>query len=202
MPGRRARPGHPAGAMLSKQELRKNARARRAELSRALPDFAEWIVKFADEIEVPPSSTLGFYWPVRDEADPRLLAEALAARGHALALPRIAAKDAALVFHRWTQSDATLVNGFGITEPLEDAEAVAPCVLFVPLLAFDAEGYRLGYGAGYYDRTLESLKAEGRALAIGVAYSGQEVRELPRRVYDQRLDAVLTERGLQVFHHT
>lgn len=188
--------------MQSKQELRKNARARRAELARALPDFAEWIVKFADEIAMPASTTLGFYWPLRDEADPRLLAEAFAARGHELALPRIPAKDAPLGFHRWRQSDATLVNAFGITEPLEDADAVTPSVVLVPLLAFDAEGYRLGYGAGYYDRTLEAIKAKMRALAIGIAYSGQEVSELPRRSYDQKLDAVLTEHGLRHFHQT
>jgi 5-formyltetrahydrofolate cyclo-ligase len=191
--------GHLVNAMLSKQELRKNARARRAELARALPDFAERLTAFADALELPDAAALAFYWPVRDEADPRALAEALAARGHALVLPRIVAKDSPLAFHRWTPRDPTLVNAFGILEPLKEAPSAAPAVVFVPLLAFDGAGYRLGYGAGYYDRTLEALVAQGSALALGVAYAGQEVRELPRQPHDRRLDAVVTENGVRRF---
>jgi 5-formyltetrahydrofolate cyclo-ligase len=184
--------------MLSKPELRKNARIHRAELSRALPDFAERLAAFADALALP-AAALAFYWPVRDEADPRLLAEALAARGHALALPRIVAKDKPLAFHHWTPRDSTLVNAFGITEPLKEAPPITPVIVFVPLLAFDRAGYRLGYGAGYYDRTLEALAEQGGAYAVGVAYAGQEVSELPRQPHDRRLDAIVTENGVRRF---
>lgn len=188
--------------MLSKPELRKAARARRAELARALPDFAERIAGFAGELDLPQAAVLAFYWPVREEADPRPLAGALAARGHALALPRIVAKDKPLAFHCWTPSDATLVNAFGITEPLHESPHAMPSVVLVPMLAFDSEGFRLGYGAGYYDRTLEALSTVVALRAIGIAYAGQEMPQIPRKPHDMRLDAVLTENGLRRFHHT
>ncbi len=85
---------------------------------------------------------------------------------------------------------------FGIHEPLAHWPAVAPDVLLVPLLAFDNDGYRLGYGGGYYDRTLSALP---RARAIGIAYAGQRVDILPRDAHDCRLDAILTENGLTEF---
>jgi 5-formyltetrahydrofolate cyclo-ligase len=91
---------------------------------------------------------------------------------------------------------------FGLTEPLASAVIVAPSVLLVPLLAFDAAGHRLGYGGGYYDRTLAALHDTGKIIAVGVAYAGQEVSELPRREHDEPLDAVVTEKGFRRFHQT
>jgi 5-formyltetrahydrofolate cyclo-ligase len=81
----------------------------------------------------------------------------------------------------------------------EDGAWVEPSVLIVPLLAFDARGYRLGYGGGFYDRTLEGLRARGPVLAVGFAFAAQEVAEVPTDATDQRLDAVVTERGVTVF---
>jgi 5-formyltetrahydrofolate cyclo-ligase len=79
--------------------------------------------------------------------------------------------------------------------PREDAAEVEPDVLLVPLLAFDGEGYRLGYGGGFYDRTLAALRQKKTIAAIGVGYSGQELNVVPRGVRDQRLDYILTEAG-------
>lgn len=140
---------------------------------------------------------IGGYCAIRDEADPRALMLALLARGHTLALPRMVGRDAPLAFHHWKEVDVLKPGTFGITEPLEDAPLVTPHVLLVPLLAFDGNGHRLGYGGGYYDRTLAHLRASRSVHAIGIAYTGQEVPPLPILAHDERLDAVLTENGLR-----
>jgi 5-formyltetrahydrofolate cyclo-ligase len=87
----------------------------------------------------------------------------------------------------------------GILEPPADAATLRPDVVLVPLLAFDGSGHRLGYGGGYYDRTLARLRADGPLLVVGVAYSAQEVDRLPGTEHDQRVDAVLTELGIVRF---
>jgi 5-formyltetrahydrofolate cyclo-ligase len=182
--------------MMAKPELRKHAGAVRAKLS--VPDFANRIAAFADALNIPTHAIVAGYQPIRDEADPRGLMAALAVRGHALALPRIEAKGAALSFRRWRDGDALVDNHHGIAEPRDDADRVVPGVVLVPLLAFDASGHRLGYGGGYYDRTLDALKAR----TIGVAYAGQEIASLPREAHDRPLEGIITERGVRLFHHT
>lgn len=180
--------------------MREQARARRAVLARSCPDFAARITTFADEFALPPNAVVAGYWPTRDEADPRQLMKALAARGATLALPRIEAKGAALSFHRWSESDALVDNHHAIQEPLAEAPRVTPELVLVPLLAFDTTGHRLGYGGGYYDRTLAELRAgPGPITAIGIAYAGQEIAAIPHEANDQRLDMVLTELGLRRF---
>ncbi len=183
--------------MTSKADLRKEAQARRATLVR--PDFAVLLAAHAGALDLPVGAAVSGYWAFRDEADPRELMLALAARGHPLCLPVIVKKGQPLRFHAWTADDVMRVHSYGVTEPQHDAAVVTPSVLLVPLLAFDAEGYRLGYGGGYYDRTLEGLRANGPVRAIGIAYAGQEVPAVPHEDYDQRLDAVLTEKGLRGF---
>jgi 5-formyltetrahydrofolate cyclo-ligase len=185
--------------MLPKAELRNQASNRRKELARALPDFAQRIVSFADDLNIAPHAIVAGYWPMGDEADPRALMAALAERGHALALPRIAAKHAPLVFHRWRESETLIAHKFGMSQPHGDRDIVTPDVVLVPLLAFDADGYRLGYGGGFYDRTLAALRARHEIYAIGIAYAGQEVAHLPHENHDHRLDAVLTENGIRHF---
>jgi len=180
-----------------KADLRKDAEQRRRTLARA--GFATAIAGFAGALALPEGAVVSGYWAFREEADPRALMLALGAKGHPLALPCVVAKHTPLRFHRWRESDAMRVGAFGIAEPLVGAEAVTPSVLLVPLLAFDGEGTRLGYGGGYYDRTLAVLRAQGPVRAIGIAYAGQEVPALPHAAHDQRLDAILTEKGLRTF---
>jgi 5-formyltetrahydrofolate cyclo-ligase len=184
---------------LDKRTLRQHARTRRAVFARDVPDFAQRIAAFAEQLDITAHAVVAGYWPVRDEADPRALMQILSARGSKLALPRIDAKDAALSFREWREGDALVDNHHGIAEPRADAETVTPDVVFVPLLAFDARGHRLGYGGGYYDRTLDALRAKGKILAIGVAYAGQEVAEILSEQHDHALDAVITETGLRKF---
>jgi 5-formyltetrahydrofolate cyclo-ligase len=180
----------------AKIPLRESAKLRRAELASACPDFATRIAHFADALAVAEGAIVSFYWPMGDEADPRTLAHALAVRGHALALPVVAAKKSPLVFRRWNEGDALIVHAFGMHEPDVAAAVVVPDVLLIPLLAFDAAGTRLGYGGGFYDRTLASLAAK---RAIGIAYAGQEVAELPCHDHDHPLDAAVTEMGVRHF---
>jgi len=182
--------------MNPKIDLRASARARRASLARACPDFATRIASYTDDIGIAPGAAVSFYWPMGDEADPRALAARLAARGHRLALPVVVKKDAPLVFRLWRESDPLVVHAFGMHEPASSASEVTPDVLLVPLLAFDARGHRLGYGGGFYDRTLASLAAK---RAVGVAYAGQETAALPTHDRDHPLDMVVTELGVRRF---
>jgi 5-formyltetrahydrofolate cyclo-ligase len=181
----------------TKQNLRTEARARRATLTDPL--FAERIASFARDLGIAEGAVVAGYHPFRDEADPRGLMSALSALGHTLALPCVVAARTALVFRRWAMGDKLKPNAYGIAEPAPAAPEVVPTAVLVPLLAFDAEGHRLGYGGGYYDRTFEMLHG---VRIIGVAYSGQEMSVVPREPHDHRLDAVVTENGVRRFHHT
>ncbi len=180
----------------AKAALRDRYRARRAALARSCPDFAEAIARFADALPIAKEAVVAFYWPMGDEADPRMLAQALAARGHGLALPVVVARDRPLLFRRWRPGDTLTAHRFGMNEPHSAAPDVKPDVLLVPLLAFDAHGHRLGYGGGFYDRTLAALT---KARSVGVAYAGQETDDLPRQAHDHPLDMMVTENGLRRF---
>jgi 5-formyltetrahydrofolate cyclo-ligase len=157
------------------------------------------IIRFADNLALEPDAVVAGYWPTRDEADPRQLMKALAARGATLTMPRIEDRNAALSFRRWSEGDPLVDNRHAIREPPAEAQRVIPNLVLVPLLAFDATGHRLGYGGGYYDRTLAGLRAAGPVAAIGIAYAGQEIAAIPHEANDQRLDMVLTELGLRRF---
>ena len=93
-----------------------------------------------------------------------------------------------------------MAAGFGTKEPPVSSPERVPTVVLAPLLAFDKEGYRIGYGGGYYDRTLAVLRAGGSVTVIGVAYAAQEVETVPRDGYDQPLDWIVTEAGARKFN--
>jgi 5-formyltetrahydrofolate cyclo-ligase len=104
-----------------------------------------------------------------------------------------------LDFHRYDVGQTLVPGGFGLSEPARDWPQVEPDVLVVPLLAFDARGYRIGYGAGFYDRTLAKLRAARNVLAVGFAFAGQEFETVPHDENDQRLDWIVTEIGARKF---
>lgn len=137
------------------------------------------------------------YAAVRGEVDPFPLMAALANQGHALCLPQT--RGETLVFRAWKPGDPLVVGRFNIPEPDDKARERLPDLVLVPLVAFDAAGHRLGYGAGYYDRYLRAARAKRTIYAIGIAYAGQEVGELPRDESDEALDAVVTETGVRRF---
>ncbi len=140
--------------------------------------------------------TLSGYWPMRSEIDPRPAMEA-AARHGPVALPVVEGPGRPLAFRRWTPGAALAAAGFGTRVP-EAGEEVLPEVLVVPLLAFTARGERLGYGGGFYDRTLTDLRARGPVTAIGFAFAAQQVEALPLEPTDERLDLIVTEAGVLV----
>ena len=182
--------------MTDKVSLRREARIRREKLFAVLPGHAAAIAAFANKLPVTRETIVGGYAALPGEADPHLLLVALQARGAVQALPRVAAKDQSLVFHRWHPGDELHPGAFGVPEPLAQTEIVTPNLLLLPLLAYDSKGYRLGYGGGYYDRTLADLKG---VTAIGVAFANQEIPVVPHEAHDMRLDMILTESGLRRF---
>ena len=180
--------------LLTKAQLRDVARARRAEL---LSDgFAAVLAAHAGQLNIAPGAIIAGYHAHRGEADPALLLEALTQTGVHVAFPRVTAKDAALEFHCVPNDEILRPGAFGIREPLAHWQRATPDILLVPLLAYDDRGYRLGYGGGYYDRTLAALPG---ARAIGIAYEGQRMDFLPHDAHDCHLDAILTENGLTEF---
>lgn len=135
------------------------------------------------------------YRPIRTEIDPTPLMEALAAAGHRLCVPVIRGRGLALRFREWRPGAAMVEGAFGAMIPA-GGDWLDPDLLITPLVAFDAAGWRLGYGGGFYDRSLAGLRARHRTLAVGFAYSAQQVDEIPHDPTDQPLDAVVTELGL------
>ena len=180
-----------------KDDFRRGALAQRDALSvEARADAAAAIAQAALPVELPPGVIVAGYAPINSELDPFPLMRALADRGATLALPVVIARDHALIFRVW-EADEGLVRGpFGIFQPSSDADEVEPDIVLVPLAAFDRAGHRIGYGRGYYDRTLENLRAKKKMSVIGVAFAVQEIETVPRLPHDEQLDCVLTEREL------
>lgn len=143
-------------------------------------------------------SVVAGYLPIHNEIDPRLLMTRLSALGATLCLPDVVDEETPLTFRRWALDETLGIGRFGISVPEPNAQEVVPDLLLVPMLAFDREGRRLGYGGGYYDRTIARLRAAGDwptegVLAVGIAFSGQVRDDLPNAEHDMRLDWIVTE---------
>jgi 5-formyltetrahydrofolate cyclo-ligase len=132
---------------------------------------------------------------IKDEIDAGPLLERLASEGFRLALPIMQGKGKPLLFRAWAPGDAMGSGTWRITEPLPSRAALEPDIVLVPLLAFDAQGYRLGYGGGFYDRSLAGLRAKKPIIAVGIAYDELKIDAVPHLDYDQRVDWVLTPSG-------
>lgn len=143
-----------------------------------------------------PGMVVSGYWPMSTEIDVRPLLARLDQHQVICALPVVVARNEPLVFRRWHPDDALEDGVFGTKHPLSDAPEVTPDVIIAPLLAVDREGYRLGQGGGYYDRTLSALRRHGPLVAIGVGYAVQVVERVPRGELDQKIDWILTDAGL------
>ena len=161
----------------------------------ARKDFAAQIARHAEALQIPKGAIVGGYHALPDEADPALLLERLVELGCHIAYPRVAGKSLPLEFHRVPDGEVLAPGVFGIHEPLDIWPRAVPNILLVPLLAFDSSGYRLGYGGGFYDRSLALLQVP----AIGIAYARQEISSIPSEPHDRTLDMVLTEQGIRRF---
>jgi 5-formyltetrahydrofolate cyclo-ligase len=174
-----------------KAALRDAALARRDALE--IDYRLEWDPAIAEGVLALPAiagrGPVSAYWPMRSEADPRPILEALYARGSELCLPAIAEKR--MIFRRWAPWEPIVPGGFGTLVPEPQQPELQPTVLIVPLAAFDRRGYRIGYGKGYYDRALSEL---GPTLSIGIGYATQEIEAVPDEPHDRRLDWIVTER--------
>ena len=147
-------------------------------------------------IAVTPGAIVSGFMPMKTEINPLPLLRKLAGEGAKLALPCIDGRGKPLIMRAYQFGDAFKSGQWGIREPMPDAPEVKPDILLVPLVCFDRSGQRIGYGAGYYDRTLAALRALKPVTAIGIAFAMQEIAQVPATEHDQRLDFVLTEKEI------
>ncbi len=178
-----------------KEAIRKQALDRRAALKADVPELSRALArKFVELVPIPTGAVVSAYFAIGDEADPAPLIEALRARGHKIVLPRVAGRGKPLNFHLWEEGAQLVPGGFGLSEPARDWPLLDPDVLAVPLLGFDRQGYRIGYGAGFYDRTLQRLRAMKPIVAASYCFSVQEFAAIPHDENDQKLDWIVTEK--------
>jgi 5-formyltetrahydrofolate cyclo-ligase len=187
-----------------KARLRVEARGRRASLdaaTRAAASLAlrDHLLAALPRAAVASGDVIAGYCAIRDEIDPEPTLIALMDRGFALALPASLDKASPLVFRAWRPGEPLLPDRLGVPAPRTVAAILEPALILVPLLAFDAWGYRLGYGAGCYDRTLAAVRAARPMRALGLAFAVQEVASIPAEFHDTRLDGVVTECGARWF---
>jgi 5-formyltetrahydrofolate cyclo-ligase len=179
-----------------KTALRSRLRTLRRRLAAEVSEAAVRVVDRLALDALPPFESFSGYVAQGSEIDPLPLMRRLAETGAEPALPAAASRDAALSFRLWDTRSPLEPDAFGIPAPPLWADVVQPDLVIAPLLAFDRRGGRLGQGAGHYDRTLANLRSLKAVFVLGLAYSGQEVAELPMEPHDQRLDAILTETEL------
>ncbi len=189
-----APPNNDTGAPAAKAALRKALAAVRSGLDPL--DKAAWDARLCLQVlawfeSLSNRSMLGVYWPLRGEADLTQAYAALAQQGVALALPVVLARDAALGFAEWVPGEEMTLGAMGVAVPAQLRMVARPGALLVPCLGYDDAGYRLGYGGGFYDRTLAALP---RPATAGVAYSCLRTR-FALDAYDIALDLILTERA-------
>jgi 5-formyltetrahydrofolate cyclo-ligase len=174
-------------------------RAAALALREALPAVerqgaAEAIAARPFPMKVAPGTIVAGFSPLKSEINPIPLLRKLNDAGAQLALPAIAGRGHPLIIRAWTFGAPLKGGQWGIREPMPEAGEVAPDILIVPLACFDRQGHRIGYGAGYYDMTINALRVKKKVIAIGIAFAAQEIPKVPATERDARLDLMLTER--------
>ena len=178
-----------------KRKARTAASKRRAEAHEQLKEMAGAALAergLPAALPIKSGAVSGFI-PYKSEITTVPLMSRLRREGWQTALPIVIAPEQPLVFRAWAQGEPLVPGVWDIPIPTDAAPEVFPDILLVPMLAFDRRGYRLGYGGGFYDRTLEKLRMLKKVVAIGVAYHAQMVDEVPTGSYDAPLDYVMTE---------
>ncbi len=170
---------------------RRRAAADPGPAARAVRD--RFLARFGDRVA---GAGVSAYWPIGDELDPLPLLHALARRGAVCALPAVIGSGRPLAFRRWRPGDALVEARFGLSEPPGTAPPVVPDIVVVPLLAVDRAGRRLGYGGGYYDRTIAALRCRGEVLVVGIGYDVQIRPSVPEGADDRRVDWVVSEKRI------
>jgi len=186
---------------MNKTNLRKDLAARRTIAAEANADAGKTVadIFFAEGPSISEGMIIAGVWPIRTEIDIRGLMERLRDAGATITLPHAPDRAGALDFRLYDGGTPPAMDAWGIPAPLRTAPVLLPDLVLVPLLGFDLEGGRLGYGAGLYDRTLERLRAQKRrVVTVGVGFAVQEVAKVPREDHDVKLDWVITEEGVKV----
>jgi 5-formyltetrahydrofolate cyclo-ligase len=165
----------------------------RADASRSVADH------FFRSIPLRPGEIVAGYWRIKDEMDVQPILVRLMDTFQPVCLPVVLGDEEPLELRLWEQGAPLYEAGFGTLAPSELAPKVEPDVVLMPLLGFDKRGTRLGYGGGYYDRTLERLSKRPRL--VGIAYAAQELENIPREAHDVPLDVIVTENGAHHFEH-
>jgi 5-formyltetrahydrofolate cyclo-ligase len=180
-----------------KKELRQRLLAgREAAALAAGPDAGERLAARGLPVVMPQrGAVISAFHPYQSEISTLPLLMRLQAQGWVTSLPVVIAKATPLVFRAWRPGEALVSGIWDIQVPPESSPEVVPDVLLVPLLAFDAQGYRLGYGGGFYDRTLARLRGLKPITAIGIGFAAQQVDSVPHDELDQRVDYVMTEQA-------
>ncbi|HZK89936.1 MAG TPA: 5-formyltetrahydrofolate cyclo-ligase [Stellaceae bacterium] len=169
--------------------------AERMALSPAVRrEWGERITTSLQQILAGRPGVLGVYWPFRAEFDPRPLIDMLAAAGRSVALPVVVDRKGPLEYRCWAPGEPLAAGVWDIPIP-EKREIVAPSMVLAPVVGFDRDGYRLGYGGGYFDRTLAALQP--RPLAIGVGFAFQAIETIHPQSFDIAMDMVVTEAGIR-----
>lgn len=183
---------------LDEQKQQQRVAALKCRAKIAPGDAAEATARrFLETFDGLSGEIVSLYWPLGNELDTRPLLHALHEFGVFCALPVVEKKDHPLAFRRWEPDTILEPGGFKVLVPAKSAAYVTPSLLVTPMLAFDAAGYRLGYGGGFYDRTLANLRARGSCCAVGYAYAAQEVTKVVIDKFDQRLDYMVTEKEVR-----
>jgi len=179
----------------SKAILRLRMAAERRAAAAVRPDAGRHAARvFLDHVPIPDGATIALYHPMKDELDTKPLAAALIERGFRIALPVTPKQRGPLTFRAFRDGDPLSPDRYGVMTPAAAAPEVRPMLIVTPLLAFTRDGKRLGYGGGYYDRTLAAMREQGDVLAVGYAFGAQEVETMPFGDNDQRIDLIVTER--------
>ena len=179
---------------------KKDARTAALALRAAIPPaeaaaFARRLARIGPELaRAHAAKAVSAFASIGDEIATGPLLAALDEAGFTVGLPITGKIGTPLTFRRWTPQTQMVTGRMSIPEPPADAEIVVPDVLFVPLAAFDRRGHRIGYGAGFYDRTLAGLRAKKEIVAIGIAYAAQEVLFVANDAHDEPLDLIVTEK--------
>jgi 5-formyltetrahydrofolate cyclo-ligase len=187
----------PETIQAAKAALRRDALARRDAIPAAeRAAAAQAIAARPFPIDVPADALVSGFSAMKSEINPVPLMRRLADAGARLALPVVAGRGKPLIMRAWAFGEPLDSGVWGIREPQRSAPEVDPDILLVPLAAFDRDGNRIGYGAGYYDMTINRLRGLKPTLAIGLAFAAQEIPAVPFTPRDAKLDLVLTEREI------